>query len=31
MKNGIIRKSRSPSNNPFWVVNQNGTDELGNK
>lgn len=31
LKNGIIRKSRSPYNNPIWVVDKKGTDSNGNK
>lgn len=30
-KNVIIRKSKSPYNNPVWVVDKKGTDVLGNK
>jgi len=29
LKNGIIQKSRSPYNNPIWVVDKEGTDETG--
>jgi len=29
LKNGIIQKSRSPYNNPIWVVDKKGTDETG--
>jgi ribonuclease HI len=31
LKDGIIRPSRSPYNNPVWVVDKKGTDENGNK
>ncbi|KAH8285939.1 hypothetical protein KR018_003315, partial [Drosophila ironensis] len=31
LKNGIIQKSVSPYNNPIWVVDKKGTDELGNR
>lgn len=31
LKNGIIRPSRSPYNNPIWVVDKKGNDEMGNK
>lgn len=31
LKDGIIRKSRSPYNNPIWVVDKKGTDEMGNR
>lgn len=31
LKDGIIRKSWSPYNNPIWVVDKKGTDEMGNK
>lgn len=31
LDNGIIRESRSPYNNPIWVVDKKGTDEEGNK
>lgn len=31
LNNGIIRPSRSPYNNPIWVVDKKGTDERGNK
>lgn len=31
LADGIIRESRSPYNNPLWVVDKKGTDELGNK
>jgi len=31
LKNGIIKKSVSPYNNPIWVVDKKGTDEFGNK
>lgn len=30
LKDGIIRPSRSPYNNPVWVVDKKGTDDLGN-
>lgn len=30
LKNGIIKPSRSPYNNPVWVVDKKGTDEQGN-
>ena len=30
-KNGVIRKSRSPYNNPIWVVDKKGTDSSGNR
>lgn len=30
LKNGIIRPSRSPYNNPIWVVDKKGKDEHGN-
>lgn len=29
LANGIIRKSRSPYNNPIWVVKKKGCDETG--
>ena len=31
LENGIIRPSRSPYNNPTWVVDKKGCDEQGNK
>jgi len=31
LDNGIIQKSVSPYNNPIWVVDKKGTDEMGNK
>lgn len=31
LQNGIIRPSRSPYNNPIWVVDKKGSDELGNR
>lgn len=31
LKMGIIRPSRSPFNNPLWVVDKKGQDELGNR
>lgn len=31
LKDGIIRPSRSPYNNPVWVVDKKGTDDFGNK
>ncbi|KAH8276550.1 hypothetical protein KR044_008641, partial [Drosophila immigrans] len=31
LKDGIIRKSRSPYNNPLWVVDKKGVDEFGEK
>jgi len=31
LTDGIIRKSRSPYNNPVWVVDKKGHDESGNK
>jgi len=31
LRNGIIRESRSPYNNPLWVVDKKGTDEFGDK
>lgn len=31
LDNGIIRPSRSPYNNPIWVVDKKGVDELGHK
>jgi len=31
LENGIIRPSRSPYNNPIWVVDKKGVDELGHK
>lgn len=31
LKSGIIRPSRSPFNNPLWVVDKKGYDEEGNK
>lgn len=31
LEGGIIRPSRSPYNNPIWVVDKKGVDELGNK
>lgn len=31
LKNGIIQKSKSPYNNPIWVVDKKGTDDAGNK
>lgn len=31
LKNKIIRPSKSPFNNPIWVVDKKGTDESGNK
>lgn len=31
LRNGIIRTSRSPYNNPIWVVDKKGVDELGNR
>ena len=31
LRNGIIRPSRSPYNNPIWVVDKKGIDEIGNK
>lgn len=31
LKDNIIRKSRSPYNNPMWVVNKKGTNEFGNR
>lgn len=30
LRDGIIRKSSSPYNNPIWVVNKKGVDEMGN-
>ncbi|KAH8241145.1 hypothetical protein KR038_006285, partial [Drosophila bunnanda] len=30
LRDGIIRPSRSPYNNPVWVVDKKGTDERGN-
>lgn len=30
LKNGIIRPSRSPYNNPIWVVDKKGKDDRGN-
>lgn len=30
LKNGVIRPSRSPYNNPIWVVDKKGKDEHGN-
>ena len=29
--NKIIRTSRSPYNNPIWVIDKKGTDESGKK
>lgn len=31
LRNGIIRRSTSPYNNPIWVVDKKGIDEFGNK
>lgn len=31
LENGIIRPSRSPYNNPIWVVDKKGTDDDGRK
>jgi len=31
LKSGIIQKSRSPYNNPIWVVDKKGTDETGGR
>jgi len=31
LKNGIIQKSKSPYNNPIWVVDKKGTDETGRR
>jgi len=31
LKNGIIQKSKSPYNNPIWVVDKKGVDESGNR
>jgi len=31
LKNDIIQKSVSPYNNPIWVVDKKGTDEMGNR
>ncbi|KAH8236313.1 hypothetical protein KR032_000351 [Drosophila birchii] len=31
LKNGIIQKSKSPYNNPIWVVDKKGTDETGKR
>lgn len=31
LSNNIIRPSRSPYNNPIWVVDKKGCDELGNR
>jgi len=31
LHNGIIRPSKSPYNNPIWVVDKKGVDELGHK
>ncbi|KAH8327487.1 hypothetical protein KR059_012892, partial [Drosophila kikkawai] len=31
LRNGIIQKSKSPYNNPIWVVDKKGTDETGNR
>lgn len=31
LKNNIIRPSRSPYNNPIWVVDKKGYDEFGNR
>ena len=30
LRNGIIRPSRSPYNNPIWVVDKKDTDVQGN-
>lgn len=30
LRDGIIRLSPSPYNNPIWVVDKKGTDEHGN-
>jgi len=31
LKDGIIQKSKSPYNNPIWVVDKKGVDESGNR
>ena len=31
LENGIIKPSKSPYNNPIWVVDKKGVDELGHK
>jgi len=31
LKNGIFQKSKSPYNNPIWVVDMDGVDESGNR